>query len=369
MNEPLDAEFLAAVVESVAHPIFVKDRRFRFVLVNDAICQAFGYPRAAFIGKTDYDLFPEAEADFFRLKDEEMFESESKVVIDEETITDAAGQVHVLATTKVPLRARDGQVTHLVGIIKDITALKDAEDQLRRSNEDLERRVAERTRQLHEAQAELLRKERLAVLGQLAGGVAHQLRNPLGSLINAAAILRRSADDSTGEVVEIVEAEAWRANRIVEDLLSYARIRSPATQDVSLGEVVRGAIDSFPPGGARVEATVADVTVRVDPQQLAEAIRNLVANAVEAAGEEGSVQVDTELRDGAAVIRIRDDGPGVKEEDRRHLFEPLFTTKAYGLGLGLTTARGLVENQGGRVRCVETGVGGSVFEIEVPRAE
>ena len=117
-------------------------------------------------------MFPKEEADFFRLKDEELFRSESKVVIEEETITDAHGELHVLATTKVPLRDPDGRVTHLVGIIKDITVLKDAQEQLRQSNEELEARVAERTQQLREAQRELLRTERLAVLGKLAGGVA-----------------------------------------------------------------------------------------------------------------------------------------------------------------------------------------------------
>lgn len=357
----LDADFLAAVVENVAHPIFVKDREFRFVLVNDAMCEACGHPRSAFLGKTDYDVFAKEEADFFRLKDEEMFRSESRVVIEEERITDSSGRVHVLATTKVPMRDTYGNVTHLVGIIKDITALKEQQD-------ELERRVAERTEQLREAQAELLRKERLAMLGELAGGVAHQLRNPLGALINAASILRRRPlDDMSSEVVDILDAEAWRANRIVEDLLSYARIRAPRTEEVALDELLDGVVHAVAHGEVRVStSSTPGVWIRVDPQQLGEAIRNLVTNAIEAAQE--NVWVRSRRCDDQVVIEIVDDGPGMSADSRGRLFEPLFTTKAYGLGLGLTTARSLVENQGGAVRCSRTGPEGTTFEVEVPCA-
>ncbi len=370
MPAGLDSRFLAAVIQSVGHPIFVKDREFRFVLVNDALCAALGYDQGDFVGRTDFDLFPEAEARFFRQKDEELFRSEGAVVIEEETVTDASGVVHVLATTKVPLRRADGEVSHLVGIIQDITDLKVAEDGLRAANEELELRVAERTRQLHEAQAELLRKERLAVLGQLAGGVAHQLRNPLGALINAASILRRSALQATDlEVIEIIEAESWRANRIVEDLLSYARIRSPAVQELSLLDLVRSVVLGVQTERTSVALVGApEVVIRVDPSQVAEALRNLVMNAVEAAGEGGSVEVRAAASEGRATIAIVDDGPGIDESDRRHLFEPLFTTKAYGLGLGLTTARSLIENQGGQLRCAQTGPDGTVFEVELPTA-
>lgn len=357
----LDAEFLAAVVHSVAHPIFVKDREFRFVLVNDAMCEATGHPRSAYLGKTDYDVFAKEEADFFRLKDEEMFRSESKVVIEEEPITDANGRVHWLATTKVPMRDADGSVTHLVGIIKDITAIKE-------QHAELERRVAERTAQLREAQAELLRKERLAMLGELAGGVAHQLRNPLGALINAASILRRRPlDDISEEVVEILDAEAWRANRIVEDLLSYARIRAPRTEEVQLDELLTGVVGAMASDEVALSTEpLPEARVRVDPQQLTEALRNLVSNAVEAARKR--VHVRSRLNGGTVVIAIVDDGPGMSEESRGRLFEPLFTTKAYGLGLGLTTARSLIENQGGQVRCSRTGPEGTTFEVEVPCA-
>ena len=195
----LSLEFLATIVDHVAHPIFVKDRSFRWVLLNRSACELVGYRREDMLGKSDYDFFPREEADFFRQKDIELFATNSEVVIDEEPITDASGRRHVLTTTKVPLRNQHGEVTHLVGIIHDITRLKQAEAALRGANLDYERRLEQRSRELIAAQDELVRKERLAVLGQLAGSVAHQIRNPLAAIKNAASVLKRS----TGEEVVV----------------------------------------------------------------------------------------------------------------------------------------------------------------------
>src|SRR5262249_6398104 len=158
---------------------------------NKALTDMVGFPLREMIGKTDYDFFPKSEADFFRAKDVEMFTHGATVTIDEERITDAAGKRHILATTKVPLRNAEGEVTHLVGIIHDITRLKEVEEELRLANETLENRVRERTNELTVAKDKLLTQERLAVLGQLAASLAHEIRNPLAAITNAAFVLRR----------------------------------------------------------------------------------------------------------------------------------------------------------------------------------
>src|SRR6185436_19340783 len=122
-------------VDHIADPIFVKDRQFRFVLLNRALCTMVGYPREEMLGKTDYDFFPKEEADFFRQKDVEMFAIGEPVVIEAEPITDSSGRRHVLATSKAPLRDESGQITHVIGVIHEITRLKEAEDALRQANE------------------------------------------------------------------------------------------------------------------------------------------------------------------------------------------------------------------------------------------
>ncbi len=148
LEDGVTVEFLAAIVDHIAHPIFVKDRSFRFVLINRALSQMLGIDRARVLGRTDYDLLPAVEADSFRERDVEVIARGVTINIEEEPLTDAAGVRHMLTTTKVPLRDANGDVSHIVGIIHDITALKRAEDALREANEALERRVRERTADL-----------------------------------------------------------------------------------------------------------------------------------------------------------------------------------------------------------------------------
>lgn len=373
VGDAMSRDFLAEIIERVAHPIFVKDRGFRLVLINQAFCDLVGYPGPSLLGKTDYDLFPTAEADFFRGKDVEMFTTGAQVTIDEEPITDAAGRAHILATTKAPLRAPSGEVTHLIGIIHDLTRVKAAEEALRGVNEELERRVRERTSELVAAQEELVRKERLAALGQLAGGLAHQIRNPLGSIANAAYVLKRAlGDDAAPTVVSavaIILEETWRANRLISDLLDYARVRAPSPQPVSLREALEAAIVAHDvPHRIRVSVHVPDKPlVAVDEEQLRAAVDHLMRNAIEAMPIGGTLRFEARAEGDRMRLVVSDTGSGIPAEVRGKIFEPLITSKPLGRGLGLTMARALIENQSGTI-VNEPVPAGASFVITVPLA-
>jgi PAS domain S-box-containing protein len=365
-------EFLCSIIDHVGHPIFVKDRSFRFVLLNRALCEMVGYTRKELLLKNDYDFFPKAEADFFRQKDSELFASGVEVTIDEERITDKQGRTHVLATTKVPLRNARGEVTHLVGIIHDITRIKRAEDDLRVMNAELERRVSDRTERLELAQNELVRKERLAVLGQLAGGLAHQIRNPLGAITNAAYVLQRglarNEDPEVKKALSIIFEEVWQANRIITDLLDYARVKPPDRHPVDIRTVVEQALASqaAPPSVTIEREMPALPPVAVDQDQVRDALENLIRNALEAMPFGGTLTLRTERAGAELVVSVRDTGAGIPPELRGRLFEPLVTSKPLGLGLGLTTTRALIENQGGSISCSSGAAGGTCFEIRLP---
>ena len=367
-------EFLGTVIDHVAHPIFVKDRDYRFVFVNEAFCAMVGFPCGQMLGKTDYDFFPEEEADFFRAKDAEMFASGERVVIEQEPISAADGHRHWLATTKVPYRPPgQPEVTHLVGIIHDVTRLKAAEEALRQSNEELERRVAERGRALAAAQGELLRKERLAVLGQLAGGVAHQIRNPLAIIKNASYVLEKAigptADPTIVGSLAMIHDEITHADGIVTDLLDYAAVRPPRFREVAIDEVIDLAVRSDRiPSIVRLEVEVASLPpLWLDDQQLHGALGNLIRNACEAMPDGGTLTVGARADGDVVAIFVEDTGPGIPPEVRDRLFEPLVTTKPLGLGLGLVTARTLVANHGGTIVAGTGKKGGARFEIRLPR--
>ncbi len=376
-------EFLANLIEQLPHAVFVKDRQFRYVLVNTALLQMTSQPLAAILGRTDYDFLPQETADFYRSKDLEVVSTAAEVAVDQEVVTDIGGERRVLSTRKVPLRNAAGEVTHVIGIISDITRLKAVEEDLRVSTEQLEARVAERTRALALAQEDLVRKERLAVLGRLAGGVAHQVRNPLGAIKNAAYVLDRRlreveggalrdpvAKDDVKSAIAIIHDEVQRANQIITDLLDYARVRVPIRRQTTIAHVVEQAIEAqILPSTITVVRRLPELpSIAVDVDQLQGALFNLLRNAIEAMPDGGTLTVDAELRDGAVVVSIADTGAGIPAEVRGRLFEPLVTTKPLGLGLGLVTARTLVEGQGGTIAHVEQATPGARFEVTLPSA-
>lgn len=369
----LDAPALMEILDHLAHAVFVKDRALRFVFLNHAAESLLGFPRGEMLGKTDHDFFPKAEADFFREKDLEMFRTGASVEVTSEPLTDAAGRVHHLSTTKTPLRNPRGEVTHLVGIIHDITRLVEAEEALRGVNEELERRVAARTEELEAAQRELARKERMSVLGKLAGGVAHQIRNPLGSISNAASILRvaRPGSPEFLATLDVLREESHRANRIVTDLVTYARVRAPNRRRVLLSRTVEEVVAAAPiPPNVRVELALPDGApeAHVDELQVFEALGNLVRNAVEAMPGGGTLRLGLSLRGRELCVAIADEGAGIPAIVQASMFEPLLTTKPMGLGLGLVTAQSLIVSQGGRIAWSTAEGEGTTFEVFLPAA-
>lgn len=361
--------------------MFVKDRERRYVLVNDALMGMVGMRSEDVIGKTDHDILPPDTADFYRASDERCFATGAEITIDEESMLDVGGERRIISTRKVPLRGRDGTITHLLGVITDITARKAIEEALRLSTEQLEQRVAERTHALSVAQDDLVRKERLAVLGRLAGGVAHQVRNPLGAIKNAAYVVDRrlreavpppfattEVKEEVAQAIAIIHDEVQRANRIITDLLDYARVRVPVRKPSSLRDVVDKALDAtdLPPSITVVRDLPELTGLALDADQLQGALFNVLRNAIEAMPNGGKLTIAAVLRDDACVVSIEDTGSGIPAEVRGRLFEPLITTKPLGLGLGLVTARTLIEGQGGTIACVREGAPGARFEIMLP---
>ncbi len=372
-----DAAFLSAVIGAVAHPVYVADRHGRLVLVNGALERLLGRDAAQMLGKTLGDALgpdlgvsiPEQDADELASRDEP--------VRGDATITDGSGARRAVTVTRVALRDEDGAASHVVGALHDVTDLRAVTEELERTKNDLGARVDARSRELADAQAGLVRKERLAVLGQLAGGMAHQIRNPLGAIKNAAYVLERHVSRQGGDegpwALSIIHDEVKRANQIITHLLDYARVRAPIPRRVDVIALVEQVLaERSPPPHVEIERRLAQVPLlSVDVDQVHGALSNLVDNAVDAMGETletGRQRLVLEtLREGDfVVIALEDSGPGVAAEIEEHLFEPLFTTKPLGLGLGLVTARTLIEEQGGTLRLARSSAPGARFEVRLP---
>jgi signal transduction histidine kinase len=255
-----------------------------------------------------------------------------------------------------------------------------AHQEIRTLNQDLERRVHERTAELRAAQAEILSKERLSALGQLTATVAHELRNPLSSIRNTLFTIKETLAQSAMSFerpVSRMERSIARCDGIISDLLDYSRVsdlrRRPVTADKWLEETLddqtRGEgviiIRKFGAAGCRIN---------VDTERMRRVIVNLLDNAVQAMAEAGIVTMErlvvftTHATQGEYELVIEDTGPGIPAEIMPKIFEPLFSTKSFGTGLGLPTVKQIVEQHGGSI-AIDSALGqGTRVAIRLPQA-
>jgi two-component system sensor histidine kinase HydH len=211
------------------------------------------------------------------------------------------------------------------------------------------------------------------MLGQMAGVMAHELRNPLASLKGNAQLLEELLGVGTRERerAELVVRESIRLERLTQDLLAFVRDSAPSPRDVSTAEVLDRALIDVPRARIVLEDDGAPDTLYVDPVRLSVAIGNLVQNALQATGLEEPVFVRvtaTEASQTGLSIEVRDEGPGVRPGEEERIFEPFFTTRTHGTGLGLFVARRAVEEHGGTLVAVASEGGGGVFRITLPGA-
>lgn len=283
--------------------------------------------------------------------------------------TIAAGNLHVPAVAQ----DRKDEIGRLARSFNTMAA------NLRTVHGTLEHLVEERTAtlketvaQLKDTQEELVRKERLATLGQLSSGVGHELRNPLGVMTNAVYFLHHVLSDAPSKVreyLDLLQSQIHLCEKIVSDLLDFARTRPPQTSPVAVPELLHEQMN-------RVTATpnievVWDLPdglpeIAVDAVQIGQVLLNLLTNGVQAIEETGGTLTVGARREGSMVaISVADSGQGVAPENRTRVFEPLFTTKARGIGLGLSVSRSLARANGGELTLGEGGAG-AVFVLTVP---
>lgn len=248
-------------------------------------------------------------------------------------------------------------------------------DSFNRMAQDLVRRTDE----LFSAQEELVRKEKLAVLGQLSGSVGHELRNPLAVMANAVYFLKMilpDADPTATEYLGIIQDEIAASQRIIADLLDFDRTRTPQLEAIAVEELVRKSLERCSiPERITVSVGIEDASpkVQADPLQLCQVLRNLISNAVQAMQEGGSLTISGRAIRGGEVERmeigVSDTGHGISADLMKKLFHPLFTTKAKGIGLGLVICKNLVEGNGGIIKVASEPGTGTTVTITLPVAD
>src|SRR5438309_1003282 len=243
-----------------------------------------------------------------------------------------------------------GRLRGFSKVTRDLTERRQAQEAL----DEKARALEEKTRALEMAQEALVRRERLAILGQLAGGVSHELRNPLGVVKNSAYYLRMVLPDEepARKHLGIIEREVEAANRIVTALLDFARVSVPSRVPSDLNAVVRACVErETVPDTVTVAAPLAEdlPQVAVDPDQIGLALGNLIRNALQAMPDGGALTVETSWTAEDVLVGVADTGGGIAPEHLDKIFEPLFSTKTRGIGLGLALVKRLLEANGGQI--------------------
>ncbi len=282
---------------------------------------------------------------------------------------------------------------YFANILRDITERKKLENELKEYTEHLEQRVSERTKKLKtineafkrvnetlkqktkdllEAQEQLVRRERLAAIGQLASGIAHELRNPLGVIKTAVYYVKSKVEQDNPKVqkhLRIMEKEINSSDKIISDLLGFSQTRKPSVEPIHLNKIIENAllITELPENVKLIKRLSPSLPqVLVDANQIRQVFTNIILNAFQSMPEGGELKIETKEKAHFIEVKFTDTGCGISKENLNKLSNPFFTTKSKGIGLGLSVTQTIIERHNGTIQ-VKSKLGeGSTFIIHLP---
>jgi PAS domain S-box-containing protein len=270
-----------------------------------------------------------------------------------------------------PVKDKDGNVVAALELAVNITERRRLQNKLAEYSQRLEELVQERTEQLKKMQAELVKSERLAAIGELASMVGHDLRNPLTGIKNSAYFLKKKGPEisqaQAKEMLEVIDRCVDYSNKIVNDLLDYSREIRLELQECSLRQLMLEslAMVQVPEKVEIVNALSRKQTLKADPDKIKRVFVNLIRNAIDAMPKGGKLTINGKVN-GNFEVSFKDTGTGINGEVLPKLFSPLFTTKAKGMGFGLAICKRIVEAHGGKITVKTAKDLGTTFTVILP---
>ena len=227
-----------------------------------------------------------------------------------------------------------------------------------------------------DVQEKLIRSERLTAVGELASSVGHELRNPLNVIRNCSYLLNmhltEKDDEEALKSLQILDKQIDIANRIVTDLMDFTRLQPPSRQHIDLSSLVNESLaNALVPENVTIKSSLngSRLSVHVDAEQIGRVFTNVICNACQAMNGQGELDISTAIEEPYVWVSFRDNGGGISEENMAKIFEPLFTTKPTGFGLGLAISKRLVEQNDGEITADSQVNQGAIFRIKLPLAE
>ena len=373
----LSEEKLRDIVDTINELIWETDADGKYVYVSPAAKKILGYQPEELIGTTIFETMEENDAQQFRKTLQGIVPSKKSFNGLQRVSRHRKGRHIILETNGALILDDNGNLKGFRGADRDITMRKEAEQELQKyaaelikTRDSLEQKVEERTLELRRAHEALIRKEKLAVLGQLAASISHELRNPLGVIKNAVYFFNmkiNSFDDpSVRENIKIITREIDTANKIIVGLLDFTRDKPPVHLDININQLLTEILSKqFIPDTVQVATDFAEnlAPVIVDPTQIAQVFMNLIENAVQAMEQGGTLKMSTRANGKGIEIVVADNGCGIAPDNLGYIFDPLFTTKTKGIGLGLALSKSLIEANGGTIGVESVAGAGTTFTV------
>ena len=354
-------DFFEKMIQGSTSSIIAADPSGNVILMNKAAEDLIGYTQKQFVKKyTTEDLYPPGVAKkIMKMLRSEEYGGKGKLTSTKIDLIDSKGE-------KIP-----GEIAGAIIYegVKEVATMGIYNDH---------RKKIAIEKKLMETQKQLAQTEKMASVGQLAAGVAHEINNPLTGILFYANMLleNRDENDPICEDLQFIIEDVNRCKEIVKDLLAYSRQTNPAKEFIQLNTLVEEGMsfihDQKLFGNVKKEKILSDemMLINVDKNQLYQVIINLVVNAGDAMGGKGTLTLHT-YRDkarGEAYLEISDTGSGISKKDLPNIFDPFFTTKPLGkgTGLGLSTAYGIIKENGGNIEVKKTSPKGTTFLIRLP---
>jgi signal transduction histidine kinase/DNA-binding response OmpR family regulator len=362
------------IFQAIGQPVVLLDAERGIIAANKTVVRASGKPLEQLLGKRCWEIFhgPTATGPPPGCPFDDVCRGGHLLTVEMEQ--EAFGGVYLVSCT--PIFDDAGQLRQAIHIATDITERKRADEELKRHRERLEELVAERTAALEAAHRELVDKERLAVLGRLTASVAHELRNPLGTVRTSFYTLRDHLLRHGADIESIWrrgERNILRCDRIIEELLDYARGTPPELVFTPIDEWLAEVLDEYQlPDGVNLKRELHAATeIEIDRDRLRRCVLNVLQNAVAALEDTSAgpreILVSSGTVGNRVELRVRDTGPGISPDDLPRIWEPLYSTRAFGVGLGLPIVRQIMAQHGGGIE-IDSEVGrGTTAVLWLPR--
>lgn len=333
--------------------VAVTDPEGAIIYANKKFCELSKYSEDELIGQNHRILKSDEHSDEFFTT---MWNAISSGQIWEGEIKNRAkdGSFYWLKSTIIPVANSEDKIINFVAIRTDITKEKKIHTKLLEMEEKLLKQNENLISEVESKSSELVRSERLATIGTMASRIAHDLKNPL-------TILHTYAEILTPEILSKLESkdkEKWfrmqnsifDMSRIIEDVLDFARTSEIKKKSTSFQSILKLSMNHVKSSyGITINLTEKDFKINCDARKIEGVLSNMVNNAVQAIDGQGEIDVETEFDSEFLTIKIKDSGPGISDENLDKIFEPMFTTKTTGTGLGLVICKSIVEQHGGSI--------------------